>query len=391
MSNRKSLIISETEKSDIRELYGLIPIKRNYIFEASVSSNGRYFIIHDEVFDIQEQKTIGNLWGSIDVFKTIFQNTILDNSEYAQIRESVLSLPILEGKETLYGLRDILLEWNFFDNTWVGGELKKAGQGIKDFATTSYQGLKDFGIAISQGDWKNVLSLLAKGVKYLLRELKSALYSTVGMLVDAILVASGIGLSVQWIPWAMVTALDVYQISTNDWPPEESALPTWAKFLTLGFDILGLVLTSAAAKAAKVSLNPLIKMGNNTGRISQYLSKNPKLKNIIESMIKGINKVPKMLSNAQSFLIKKFPNGAKFISGILGKLSGVLKTMEESLSKLIGKTPARIGMATATTGGLLYGIDKVSGNKTTNKTNMGDLEQSLKSTNIEPEFDFNDI
>jgi hypothetical protein len=89
--------------------------KRNYIFELCTTVDGRYFILQDDVFDIKEQRSLGNLWDSIDIFKTIFNNISLENNkEYQNIKENILKLPIFEEKQNLHGLRNILLEWNFF-------------------------------------------------------------------------------------------------------------------------------------------------------------------------------------------------------------------------------------------------------------------------------------
>ena len=66
-------IVTESERNRISSIHGFVPQKRDYIFEACITVDGRYFVVQDEVFDIQEQKTIGNLWGSLDVFKTIFE------------------------------------------------------------------------------------------------------------------------------------------------------------------------------------------------------------------------------------------------------------------------------------------------------------------------------
>jgi hypothetical protein len=153
-------IVTESERNRISSIHGFVPQKRDYIFEACVTVDGRYFIIQDEVFDIQEQKTIGNLWGSLDVFKTIFENIKLEDNGYSQIRESFLSLPILESQQNLYGLRDILLEFNFLQDTWLGRQFKNAADSTVDFVKTSYEGVKKFGLAISQGQWGEILGLL---------------------------------------------------------------------------------------------------------------------------------------------------------------------------------------------------------------------------------------
>ena len=101
-------ILTESETNSIRKLYGLEPIRRNYVIEACISVDGRYLVVRDEVFDNIEQKIIGNIWESIDIFKTIFTNVKVENhdEEYSQIKEGIISLPILEGVQNLFGLRD---------------------------------------------------------------------------------------------------------------------------------------------------------------------------------------------------------------------------------------------------------------------------------------------
>jgi len=333
--------------------------KRNYIFAGSVTIDGRYLIICDNVYDNHQQKSIGNIWESIDIFKTIFQNVKLDNNEYNQIKEDIITLPILEGKSNLFELRDILLEFNFFDDTWVGREAKKTGQGIEEFALSSLEGLKQFGIAISQGDWTNILTMVSKGVRFILRGLKDALYSAVGMTVDAILVAVGIGKVAQIIPWALVTALDVYQLTSNDWPPEDANSPTWLKFLTLGFDILGLAATGVIAKSAKMMFEPL-KSVKTIEQASMYISKNLKLKQLIQSMINGASKVPSMLSSAQKTIASKFPAGGEFLGSIMGKLGSVITSFVNTLKSLLGSKGYSATRAGVTTGGVMYGAEGVS-------------------------------
>lgn len=367
-------IITEEESNRIKSLYGLEPIKRDYIFEACTTVDGRYFIMRDEVFDIQEQKLLGNLWSSIDIFKNIFSNVSVEDEtgEYTEIKESIISLPILEGKENLYELRDILLEWSFWEDTWLGDKLASAGKSIKDAVVSGWEGLKEFGIAISKGDWSQILSLLGKGIKWILRKLKSALYSTLGMIVDAILVATGIGKAVQWIPWALVTALDVYQLAADDWPEEEKNDPLWMKFLTLGFDVLGLVTTAAVAKGAKAALTPLKTM--KPGRVAAWLEKNPTAKSFVTKIINGISKVPSFFSKASSWIASKFPKGAQFIKDALSKFSGFMNRMKTSLQSLIGVGGTKAVTAAGTTGGLLYGFEKGAQKYAQYKTGLSSVQ-----------------
>lgn len=351
-------IVTESERNRISSIHGFVPKKRDYIFEACVTVDGRYFVIEDEVFDIQEQRTIGNLWGSLDTFKTIFENIKLEDEGYSQIRENFLSLPILETQQNLYGLRDILLEFNFLQDTWLGRQFKNAGDNISDFAKTSYEGVKKFGLAVSQGDWMNILKLLGQGVRYLLRKLKDALYSNLGMIVDAILLATGVGAGATKIAWGLVVALDVYQLVFDDWTEEEKNDPFWLKCLFLGFDILGFMTASAAAKAAKQGIMPLRAIASSPSKIAQYLEKNPKIKGFIRSMIDGMKSVPAMLQSIMKTLSTKFPKGAEFIGRALGGLKSISTKFTASLQRLLGETAGKGASAGLKTTGVLYGFDK---------------------------------
>lgn len=389
----QKLVITEDERNNIRNMYNPHP-KRDYVFECMITVDGRYLIFQDEVYDNVEQKNIGNIWESIEKFKIIFKNVQIEDSDYMIVRENIMSIPIVESQDNLYGLRNYLIQEGFFNDTWVGRELKKTGQGISNFATTSWEGAKKFGVAVSQGKWAEILNLLGKGAVFILRSLKDALYSSVGMVVDAILVATGIGKTGQWIPWALVLGLDVYQMISNDWPEEDSNSPMWSKWLTIGFDVLGLTMAGAVAKSAKVAAKPLIDAANNPTLMMKILEKSPNLKTLLTTMVTKIKNVPNYINKAIVLIGKKMPSIGKFLSSIIGKLSTIIKTFTESFSKLLGK---KVGDATVKTaskegiksGSMLYGMEKgmekVFGKP---QNTLGDL---MKSSNVTPSFNFDDI
>ena len=364
-------ILTESEINGIRQQYGLSPLKRDYVFEACVTIDGRYFVVRDQIFDNVEQRTLGNIWESLDMFKTIFTNVKVDeNEEYSQIREGILSTPILEGVDNLYEIRDYLLEWNFFDDTWLGSKLKSAGTAIGDTFEKGWRGVKKLGVAISKGEWSQIWDLLKRGVKWILRKLKEAMYSTLGIIVDGILIATGIGKGAVAIAWALVLGLDIYQFINNDWPSEDKNSPTWMHFLDIGFDILGLVAAGGVAKGAKLIFEPLKKLGAESIEVAaRWLEKSPAAKSIVEKMYNGIKKVPALMESALSFLSKKFPKGYEFIKGIMGSLVNVLKRIGSWFYKLLGfgkeekiltgTQKIKRGVSAGTIGtGLSYGIEK---------------------------------
>jgi hypothetical protein len=109
---------------------------------------------------------------------------------------------LTESNQDLTPLKPLIKQYlkeglwdNFTD--WVSDTAKSTVKGVKDFAVDSWEGLKEFGVAISKGDWNEIVSLMGRGVKWLARKLRQAIYSPVGLIVDAILVATGVGATVK--------------------------------------------------------------------------------------------------------------------------------------------------------------------------------------------------
>lgn len=319
--------------------------KRNYVFECHLTVDERYFVLHDEVFDIKEQTTLGNIWDSIDNFKTIFKNVNIDNSDYKQIQEGWESLPILEGVGNLHAIRDYLIEADFFGSVWngikdVGGwvadKVVDAGKGIAQFAKDSWEGVKKIGIAISKGDWSEILSLLGKGVLWILRKLKSAAYSTLGIIVDAILVATGIGKTAQIVVWGLITALDVYQLINNDYPAEDANNPMWYKILELGFDILGLVSAGVAAKGARAFFSPFKAL--KPTQMAAKVAKSPRMKSFIKKIYEASKSGASKMKSIQKTVSSKWGAGGRFIGNIMGGLGKFIGKLQEWCGKVLGRS-----------------------------------------------------
>jgi len=369
-----------------------------YLFECHLSVDERYFVMNDQVFDIKEQTTLGYLWDSIDTFKTIFGNVQIDNAEYKEIQEGVAKLPLIENKTDLYAIRDVLIEWTWkgVGNSIVGGAkdvgnwavdtVVDSGKAIGKFATDSWDGLKKMGIAISKGDWGEIMSLLGRGVLFVLRKLKDAAYSTLGMIVDAILIATGIGKGAQMVVWGLITALDVYQILNNDWPEGDEREPIW-RYLDLGFDILGLVFAGVAAKGARAIFRPL--SGLKGTKLASKVAKNPNLLKLVTKIHGGSKSAVSKLQSVAKSISKKWPTGFKWISKIISGMANIIKTLQTYCGKLIGKSNLKGvqnmaktkpgkgfvvrktgkeaiktgAKAAAVVGGLSYGIEKYSQSK----------------------------
>jgi len=146
------------------------------------------------------------------------------------------------------------------------------------------------------------------------------------------LVATGIGKAAQWIPWAIVVALDIYEISTGNF--EEKDTPTWMRYVMIGTDVLGLVFTGGVAGSAKAALS-VFRGAKTAEEFAAIAVKNPRAVSWIQKIIGAFSKVPQLLGKAATYLKStKLAKGSTFIQGVLGKAEVILGNATKSLSEI---------------------------------------------------------
>lgn len=427
--------ISESQRKEIQGFYN--SNKGNIAIVELLSLNENYAIFLDMLIDIKNKKMIGNVWESMDNFKLFFNdsNTIL-GEEQSLIRNQINSLVIVEGSMDLMVLKQQYILMNEQVMDWLKSKAQQAGSaisgavsdagdwvkekgseaiaGVKKFGSTVVQGMKDLGKSISQFDLSKALEIVGKGVLYLARSLRSALYHPVGMVLDAILVASGIGKAAQFVLWAIVVALDVYELSTGDYEKKDETFGT--RLLYTGVDILGLIFAGVAAKGARGLVGAFIrKFGSSTQGIKKGLQESPAILSTLTKMKEAVSAAPAKLREAQAWLVKKSPKIGNWLGGIIGgaakifekiitfigevtigagkgalKVASVpgkvVKKGSEKIAKAVGagkETIAKVGsgvQAGFNVGGVNYGLEKYGQRK---------AAQELQGINIaNAEFDF---
>jgi hypothetical protein len=337
----KKNLITESEKNRIHNLHNKKVVNEEVVITDWLSPDEKYVIFLDELYDIKNKKKLGNIWENFENFKFFlrysFNVSNLDNTLKEEINNEINNLLLIENisninliKEDIKALLNEGL-WSSFKN-WVKETGKSTWEGFKEFGKKVYKGAGDLIDKISKGEWKQVFSLIGKGVLYLARKLRSAMYHPVGLILDAILVATGIGKAVQWIPWAIIVALDVYEMVSGNY---EEQLPMWQRLLFLGVDILGLVFAGVAAKGAKVAVKGAVSGLRTAEEVAVVVGKNSTFKSILTRIGEALSKVPGKLSEAASYLSSKFPAGANFIKGIIGKIGKFIKSISEFISKAL--------------------------------------------------------
>jgi len=396
---RTQFLMSYNNKMTLNENFKVIEESSSPVITDWLSPDEKYFIFLDELYDLKNKTKLGNIWENFDRFKMFLKHSFEVGHNIPQnIRESVLNSLnnnlLLESKQNYSVLKPLFRqfltertwgEWAWetgkdFGN-WTYEKGKEAIKGVSDFASTTYENAKKLIGNISRGEWNDVLNLLKQGPLYVARRLRDAMYHPIGMILDIILVATGIGKLPQAVIWAIIVALDVYEISTGDTEKETNI---YLQFLMLGIDILGLVLSGGIAGVARETFAGIRTVGELTGLVS----KNPAARNTLNQMAQSAAKTPSLLKSAAESLSKVFPIGESFIKGILGSLDFVLQRFLKAIGGLLRPKPIIL-----TTAGLgaIYGVEQgiEKGAEYASSLFGGDDSQTIAQNSDEEEFNKN--
>lgn len=349
--------ISESQRKEIQGFYN--SNKGNIAIVELLSLNENYAIFLDMLIDIKNKKMIGNVWESMDNFKLFFNdsNTIL-GEEQSLIRNQINSLVIVEGSMDLMVLKqqyilmnEQVMDWlksagqsvsNVAGDVWDYAKEKgsEAVKGVKKFANDAWEGTKEFVGKVSDLALQQAFALLKKGTLYLARSIRSGLYHPGGMILDAILIATGIGKAAQFILWGIVVALDIYELTTGNYENKDETFGT--RLLFTGVDLLGLVFAGAAAGTARTAVTGFIKrFGSSVQGISKGVKESPAILSILTKMKQAVSAAPTKLREAQSWIMTKNPTIGKWIGDILG---GAAKIFEKIIT-FIGQVTIGTGKA----------------------------------------------
>jgi hypothetical protein len=237
-----------------------------------LSPDEKYCIFLDDLIDIKNKTKIGNIWENFDNFKFFLKHSFEVAKDIPEtIKESVLSsingLILTESNQDIRHLKPIIKEmlFNEQENDLFNKIKKGTSQWAKDtitstgdFIKTSFSGVQKLVGNISAGQWNEVVKLISNGALYVARKIRSALHNPGGIILDAILIATGVGVGVLFVNWGIVVALDVYELMTGNFENKDSSL--LERLFLMGIDIMGLVTAGIAAKATKSLISSILKI-----------------------------------------------------------------------------------------------------------------------------------
>jgi hypothetical protein len=365
----KKIHLTESERQKILSLHG--NGGSDIVFTNVMTQDEKYVIFMDHLIEIETKTDLGNIWENGDnlyfFFNRLYETSNLPREIVNEATQFLSNTLLLEGKIDLSHLKPLVKQFikeDFWKDTWVGQGLSHAGNFVKDTAVSTvtgitdtvvsgakglWNGIKDAGVAISKGDFLEVLKIIGRGYLWVGRKIRQAAYSTVGMIIDAILIATGYGKVAQVVVWAIVVLVDIYEFISGDF--EEKDVPTWMRFLFFGIDLLGLFTAGAAAKAARVMVKETLLGAKTAEEVGQAVIKSPKMMEFLKTMVSNLKGLPAKLSSFSKTLGKGFL-GNLFSSG----LKGVAKFVQTGLDSIISMFRGPGGKAALKNLGLIGGI-----------------------------------
>jgi len=348
-----------TKKQYLKESVNLDNSKNNdnVIITDWLSPDEKYVIFLDELFDLNEKKSYGNIWEDVSNLVVFLEHTYRTSNLSETIKEHAANtfskFLLTEGKLDLTQhknvIKEMLINESMLGDVWQGAKdwgsefVQSTKKGITDFGKDVWQGVKKLGGAVLRGDVQEIINLLKKGTLYLARKIRQAVYSEAGLIIDTILIVSGVGKVAQFIVWAIVVALDIYEYSTGNYEhPDE---PDWMRALFFGIDVLGMVTAGSAALAARRVVKAATVGAKTSEEIGSKIAKSPKLKDTIETISTNLSGGGNKMEQAG----RKLGSGkiGTWFKGILSKMGGFFKYLGETLAKLLSFKTLKAGAKTA--------------------------------------------
>jgi hypothetical protein len=307
--SHKNLKISDAERKLILESHN--GAQNSHVMTMNVSVDGKYMVVFDNLMDLRTNKNLGNIWENKNAFNIIVEHlfNLNPNPEHREyINESKVIQDIwykvdevkLFVRENINSAENLITE-GFWD--WVSDKAGKAWEGIK-----------------------SVGSMVGKGILWLLRKLRSFLYHPVGIALDIVLTATGIGKLAPMIMWAGVVCLDIYEILSGDYAEEDKNLPMWARLLFLAVDCLALVFTGAVSKTVRVGVESAL-----TGAkgVSSILTKFPKLASFLKGFTGFLSRITGPIKTFLEWVGRNIPATSKFVAKISSGMDRVFAQLGE--------------------------------------------------------------
>lgn len=343
----KYLMGYDVKKTLLENFDVLMPKDNTYVFDFVVTEDAKYMIFADNLIS-KQHGYIGSIWENTWVIneiikenynfnKGLIQESVVDSINWTKelVVEIMSNQPLNE-----YSWRDVKRGWNnavdsvvdtvsdagewVADKTsdavdYVGDKLSDAGEWIADKASDAWEWGKEQLIKVA--------GLVFNGFLDMLRWVRRNAYTTIGIVIDVITALIPYTTLGNKIAWALIVLLDIYEIVTGEQDPKDYDRNK-NPYMYLFFDIIALVLTSAAASTAKVAVKSFLGSGKLLSGV---------VKGTIETVAKALPGLVKTLQSVGKTIIKHIPGSKYIVDLAVNGFSKLLGGLDTFISQLLSK------------------------------------------------------
>lgn len=325
----KILINESQEKLFLKKFSINTPKNENFIFDFVITEDNKYVIWMDQVIS-REDGFIGNIWENTWVINNIIKNGL--NKTKNLINESHIVENIENILDNINWTKELFSEIISTSNNKNSDLIEEQlWDSIKNAASSVWDKTKDVAKKAGSGLLSMGKTLLMKGFVPLLRWVRKKSMESIGIVIDIVTAMLPATSGINKLVWVLIVILDIYEILTKDFDPEEPER-SQQPYLMLIPDLIALAFTAAVAKPAKVGMEIIAKQGIKKAPaatitlLKSFLNKIPALKN--------------MLSGFYKFIAKHFPGAKSVLDVVFKGIDKVLLGVENTIKQLLSKRGA---------------------------------------------------
>jgi hypothetical protein len=342
--------------------------KSNLILKEWDFKYGKNFIIKESVDNISLKTSVNESFENIksvfleqsNVYQTAIDisNKIIsalsktfndDEEEVLKQVKRINNIELLDSVERVIKSKKGMNLINYLNDEMsdVDWEYKSIYNHLKSLKSTYSKGYKEnklyqsvgkgldtaakVGTAISDAAKAIIFPIIKKGVIPFLRWIRRSLNTYAGIIADVILSVLPT-VVVMKVVWGMIVLLDIYEISTGDFDPDDPDRKNMPYFFLI-VDIISLAFTAAAGKAASLALKGVLKSGKVTTSAG---------KGVLTKALKAMPIVKNALTYVKKFLNKFFGTG-NLVSKLFGYVDNIITKVTNWIGGMLGQTAKTLG------------------------------------------------
>lgn len=288
-----------------------------YIFDFVITENGKYMIFADNLVST-ELGYIGNIWENTWVFNELIEENF---KKFDNILEEQTVKSINWTKELfLETIQSITAQEVLDEQVW---------DWIKNTASSAVSGIKKVGGAIAKGVGDLAKKVLMQGVIPAMRWIRRNAYTAIGTVVDVVSAMIPVTSGVNKLIWAMIVILDILEITTGNFDPQDEERKA-DPYSGLLIDLISFAFAAAAGLGAKAAIKTV-----KAGKPMSGFLKNTLIK------LKGV--FPSISSSLKSFgdlIVKYIPGAKNIVNSVLSGVNKVLSGLDKFINQLFSKQGA---------------------------------------------------